>query len=494
MANLPVFGTSGYLPWDYDSSQEGGPAGRFGIFDYDGVLPTPAPGGFENITNTGGESESTITNILHALRLGSPEQKQLIAKYFPQFVNDPLSFVGQSGIDPRTSQPYADTVYDPTYGYLRAMHKNPDKGLLGAAMPALTFAGLAAGLGGLSGLLGGVSGAAAGSLGGLDALTPFGFEMGLSPSALPGFAGAAGAGAAANGGNIFGLGDFGFLDNPLGGFDLSGFTGDFAPTGFSDGFSTPAEFLAGVGPGTGDLYGAYDLLGAGAGGAAGTGSNLFSNLFSGSGSGAGNILSSLFSSKGLGAGLGALAGLLGGDKQAGTITSITDLPDWQKAFVLSALGDAAKIYDTIPGGVDELTAKSRQYLMDTVGGNYLTNPYEQSVADALGADAAKSVAGQFSSAGRFGSPGMAEATARGVSSAIAPYRYKTYGDERTRQQQAATLAPEFSNAFITQPLLKPSAFMNIVGKPFGKTTSEPYFDNKLSGILGGALLGSRIFS
>lgn len=196
----------------------------------------------------------------------------------------------------------------------------------------------------------------------------------------------------------------------------------------------------------------------------------------------------------LGAGLGALLGSMNKSKQAGTTTKTeSNVADWQKPYVEAALADASRIYDTIPGGIDPLTASGRDYFGNVIAGNYLLNPYEQAAADAAAADAANAVASKFSLAGRYGSPGMAEATARGVASAVAPYRYGTYNNERTRQQAAAALAPDYSQAYLTQPFLKSSAYLGLIGKPYGRTVSEPYFENRVGSMLGGALLGSQIF-
>lgn len=74
-----------------------------------------------------------------------------------------------------------------------------------------------------------------------------------------------------------------------------------------------------------------------------------------------------------------------------------------------------------------------------------------------------------------------------------------YNAERGRQQQAATTAPDFSKAFLEQPLASTNAYLQAVGRQFGEQGSQtqPYFENRLGGAMGGALAGyglSRAFA
>ena len=105
-------------------------------------------------------------------------------------------------------------------------------------------------------------------------------------------------------------------------------------------------------------------------------------------SGAGGIYDFLNSKVG-GTILGGLLGSVNKSKQAGTTTKTeSNIADWQRPYVEAALQDASRIYDTIPGGVDPLTAAGRDYFGNVITGNYLTNPYEQAAANAVSADAA----------------------------------------------------------------------------------------------------------
>lgn len=101
-------------------------------------------------------------------------------------------------------------------------------------------------------------------------------------------------------------------------------------------------------------------------------------------------------------------------------------------------------------------------ITDTAGGNFLAtgNPYyqqayERAVApmiDRFNAQVAPGIDAAFSGAGRYGSGlyaqsrNAAETTlARGLADVSAQMGYQSYDDERGRQMQAATIAPQYQD-------------------------------------------------
>lgn len=90
-----------------------------------------------------------------------------------------------------------------------------------------------------------------------------------------------------------------------------------------------------------------------------------------------------------------------------------------------------------------LTAAYQGQLTDTLGGNYLMagNPYFQNMADKITANVQPGIDADFASHGRFGSGLHGRAIGEGLGDAIGALAYQNYGDERSRQMQAAQLAP-----------------------------------------------------
>lgn len=121
--------------------------------------------------------------------------------------------------------------------------------------------------------------------------------------------------------------------------------------------SLPASTVAGFGGGSSLGFGTAGLLGAGAAGAAGA------SLIPG-------ISNAL-----LGAGVGGLlgSGALGGNKPAGTTTSVQDIPEWQKPYVMQAMNSARGLLNTPTDNT--MTDAASANLMSTVNGDYLnSNP------------------------------------------------------------------------------------------------------------------------
>lgn len=172
-------------------------------------------------------------------------------------------------------------------------------------------------------------------------------------------------------------------------------------------------------------------------------------------------------------------------------------------------------------------------ITDTAGGNFLAtgNPYyqqayERAVApmiDRFNEQVAPGIDAAFSGAGRYGSGlyaqsrNSAETTlSRGLADVSAQMGYQNYNDERARQMQAATIAPQYQDMSSQALIAAGQAFqadqqasqqhawdnlgryMSVVGgQPWGSSTSgsttQPVYSNPLGDLLGlaGAVSGIK---
>jgi hypothetical protein len=89
-----------------------------------------------------------------------------------------------------------------------------------------------------------------------------------------------------------------------------------------------------------------------------------------------------------------------------------------------------------------LNAAAGAETMATLNGDYLGagNPYLSGI-EAKGRREASRIAGQFGAGGRTGSGAMADSVAAGYGSAVAPYQFSAYENERNRMGNAAQFAP-----------------------------------------------------
>lgn len=143
--------------------------------------------------------------------------------------------------------------------------------------------------------------------------------------------------------------------------------------------SLPASTVAGFGGGSSLGFGTAGLLGAGAAGAAGAAGSAGAAGAGAAGTAAagaaGASLIPGISNALLGAGVGGLlgSGALGGNKPAGTTTSVQDIPEWQKPYVMQAMNSARGLLNTPTDNT--MTDAASANLMSTVNGDYLnSNP------------------------------------------------------------------------------------------------------------------------
>lgn len=189
------------------------------------------------------------------------------------------------------------------------------------------------------------------------------------------------------------------------------------------------------------------------------------------------------------AGLGALAGLLGGSKQAGTITSVNDIPDWLKPAAAGLVANAGSMFDQT-NQPNPLLPAAQAEIGKTISGQYLTpdsNPFlKGTVDDALG-QVKSQLNSQFKGAD-FGSSAHQEWLGRGLANTALPFYNQNYQQERNRQFGAATAAPDYTQSVTASRFAPLNQYAGLL-KGWGSQTSQPYFENKLGNAFGGAMTG-----
>jgi hypothetical protein len=213
----------------------------------------------------------------------------------------------------------------------------------------------------------------------------------------------------------------------------------------------------------------------------------------------------------LGGLLGALTAGLGGSKQTGTQTTVQDIPDWQKPFVMSAMSGAANQYaNTAPSS---LLAPAEAQMGATINGAYLnpqSNPYLRETYD----QGAKALTDNYMTATQprtdamFGRSGQAFGGNSGYQETVARNQFGlgqnlknlatdvyggNYNRERQNQFTATQNAPSFATNRVGAQFAPVNNFSNISNRSMGSQTSSPLYENKAGQALYGGLLGSQIF-
>lgn len=195
----------------------------------------------------------------------------------------------------------------------------------------------------------------------------------------------------------------------------------------------------------------------------------------------------------LGAGIGGLLGALGANsKPAGTTTSVQDIPDWLKPYVIGNLTGAIGAQQSLTGNKAVMDAATPEYLK-TIRGNYLnpaSNPYldqtYQHAANLMGAN----VDSRFEAAGRYGSGAHQGVLQEGLGNLANQIYGMNYQTERGRQAAAVGGAPGFTSNAATAAFAPYTGLSGLF--PNVRSTSTPYFTNPLGGILSGATAGSQL--
>jgi hypothetical protein len=241
------------------------------------------------------------------------------------------------------------------------------------------------------------------------------------------------------------------------------------------------------------LAGAGDMFGSGAVYEAGT-----AGLAAPAAAGAG--LSGFLSNPAvMGAGAGALlgSGALGGGTQAGTIQTEEGIPDWLMPYVkpqLDKYSTDLQNYQTDPYGV---MPAAMQEFKNTVSGMYLdpsTNKYLEDYFR-MGSERVKSsLSPTFGHMQAFGAhSGYNEALSKGLGDFATGLYGGAYEKERDRQNQMIAASPQFLAQNTAQTFAPYQNYLSTVGQ-LGKKKDQPYFENPMGNLFGGALAGAGLGS
>lgn len=346
-----------------------------------------------------------------------------------------------------------------------------------------------------------------------------GSGMGLQAGVGSGLSGlgeltAGGLGASAATGGATGLATGGVI-NPL--TSLSQLTAGGLGAGLATGGLGLQTALSGLGLGVGapaTLATLNALSGAGgasvgaaaAGGAAAQGAagSALSRVMNGTAS------ASDYLSLGLPLAGGLLGGMSANSSPAGTTTTVQDIPDWQKPYVMGLLNSAQQTFQNQQGNQQPglLAGMGGDQMQATIRGDYLSpdsNPWlkdtydkaARSLTDQYNYSTMPQLSRAFGNQQAFGgSSAYGEAFGKaneGLATGLADLGTGIYGgnyqSERGRQFTAGAGAPDYASSMQTQPYAGLQAYGNIVGKGFGSQTQQPYFTNPTGGAMSGLLGG-----
>jgi hypothetical protein len=206
----------------------------------------------------------------------------------------------------------------------------------------------------------------------------------------------------------------------------------------------------------------------------------------------------------LGTAGGALAGSMNGSQQAGTTTSVTDIPECLKPAAMKLIGQG----DTMVGQnmVQPGTFNQSDSIMNGIMGGSIANPhlgddnpyFEQMLTKSLN-DTQGRVNAQFGNRAGFGGSANQELLQRGLGDQSNAMRFgqfdkqtALYENDINRRLATATSQPAYSAAKTSAsfaPLTAQKGLFNFGGSQ----TSTPYFNNPTGGALYGGLLGSQLF-
>lgn len=256
-------------------------------------------------------------------------------------------------------------------------------------------------------------------------------------------------------------------------------TSSFGDAASALGYSSPTELLASVNP-----------------------------AWVASGLSAGNLLSTANAIKGggslLGTALGGLLGGINGSKQAGS-TKVTQEP-WagQQPYLLDAFEKARQA----SGGTSPLQTQANSNYSSVLSGPTknpmlgLDNPYLTKAIDNANTDVSRAMLPAINQAniasGSFGNSGVADTYGKALTDAYSRnatgMRMQDYTNQQNLYQQAVGNTLGFTsnaNNYAAQPAQN---YAQTIQGNYGGTTTTPYYNNPLSGILGGAMVGNKIGS
>lgn len=222
-----------------------------------------------------------------------------------------------------------------------------------------------------------------------------------------------------------------------------------------------------------------------------------------------NALKALSGSGGTGSLLGTIAGgLLGaynGSQKAGDIT--TSEAPWgpQQPYLTSGWSKAQNLLNNGSPLQTQANTNYQNILNGSLKNPYLgqDNPYLQKQIDYANEDVTRAMMPAMNQANRasgsFGNSGVADQFGKSLTDAYSrnanTMRFQDYTQQQNLAESDLNRRAQFTqgaNNFAWQPLQN---YSNIVGgAKWGGTSSQPYFNNPASSILGGALAGNKIGS
>lgn len=195
----------------------------------------------------------------------------------------------------------------------------------------------------------------------------------------------------------------------------------------------------------------------------------------------------------LGLGLGGLlGGMSANPNPSGTVTSVSDIPDWQKQY--------AQYTQQLASGLlgkqsqdPRLTQAGTDQMLKTVNGDYLNaNPYldatYKKAADQVGAG----IDSRFSAAGRYGSGAHQGVLGTSLGNLATDIYGGNYQAERGRQSSAMLGVPSYQTASTSALFAPLNQYKGLTTGYGGGSQTNPYFSNTAGGILSGALAGSQL--
>lgn len=208
---------------------------------------------------------------------------------------------------------------------------------------------------------------------------------------------------------------------------------------------------------------------------------------------------------------GALLGAVGGNQSpAGTTTTTQDVPEWQKPYIQDLLGMARQTFNANQSNPTALNLSNAgaQNLQATINGDFLSpdsNPYlkatydkaARGVTDTYNYTTIPQLSRAFGNQQAFGTNSafneLFQKANQGLATGLGDLATGIYGGnyqtERGRQYSGALGASDYANSYAQSPYANLNAYANIVGKPYGSQTQNPYFTNSAGGALSGALGG-----
>ena len=179
-------------------------------------------------------------------------------------------------------------------------------------------------------------------------------------------------------------------------------------------------------------------------------------------------------------------------------------------------------------GGSPLTQGAQGYTQNVLGGQFLgQNPFLQQALNPTFDAITDRVNSQFSQSGRYGSGAHADVLSQNLADTGGQLAYQNYQQERGRQDAASRIAPQMADLDYgnydrlqgvgaqreaqsgmqlqdnvaryqfeqTQPQQNLADYLTAVrGGTFGQTQTQPVFQNKGAGALGGALGGAQLGS